>query len=166
MNLFKEVTCLKRPHLLFPNGDLLIQVWLYLQLIDLKIWTRLWHIRPGCYGVMTLVRLIMPYQTGYAIISNSLSPLLHMQNVSYSRKVCNIKRLLHDIFLNGPGISPNIPYQARQQSWSADMGRGLIPGTVWKISCHNLFITYFTLTFSKHWLLYCKNDLWTDKLRK
>jgi hypothetical protein len=27
------------------------------------------------------------------------------------------------------------------------MGRGLIPGTIWKISCHNLFITYFTLTF-------------------
>jgi hypothetical protein len=23
----------------------------------------------------------------------------------------------------------------------------LIPGTIWKISCHNLFITYFTLTF-------------------
>jgi hypothetical protein len=28
------------------------------------------------------------------------------------------------------------------------MGRGLIPGTIWKISCHNLFITYFTLTFN------------------
>ena len=27
------------------------------------------------------------------------------------------------------------------------MGRGLIPGTIWKISCHNLFITYFTLSF-------------------
>jgi hypothetical protein len=48
----------------------------------------------------------------------------------------------------GPGISPRLPYQARQRSWSADMGRGLIPGTIWKISCHNLFITYFTLTFS------------------
>jgi hypothetical protein len=34
------------------------------------------------------------------------------------------------------------------------MGRGLIPGTIWKILCHNLFITYFTLTFSKHLLLY------------
>jgi hypothetical protein len=33
---------------------------------------------------------------------------------------------------------------------------GLIPGTIWKISCHNLLITYFTLTFSNHWLLYCK----------
>ena len=30
------------------------------------------------------------------------------------------------------------------------MGRELIPGTIWKISCNNLFITYFTLTFSKH----------------
>ena len=75
------------------------------------------------------------------------------------------KRLLHDIFHIGPGISPILPYQARQRSWSADMGRGLIPGTIWKISCHNLFITYFTLTFSKHWLLYCKKDLWTDKLQ-
>ena len=46
------------------------------------------------------------------------------------------------------------------------MGRRLIPGTIWKISCHKPFITYFTLTFSKHWLLYCKKDLWTDKLRK
>ena len=59
-------------------------------------------------------------------------------------------RLLHDIFHIGPGISPTLPYQARQRSWSADMGRGLIPGTIWKISCHNLVITYFTLTFSKH----------------
>ena len=77
-----------------------------------------------------------------------------------------IERLLHDIFHIGPGISPRLPYQARQRSWRADMGRGLIPGTIWKISCHHLFITYFTLTFSKHWLLYCKKDLWTDKLRK
>jgi hypothetical protein len=57
------------------------------------------------------------------------------------------KRLLHDIFHIGPGISPRLPYQARQRSWRADMGRGLIPGTIWKISCHNLFITYSTLTF-------------------
>ena len=78
----------------------------------------------------------------------------------------NIKRLLHDMFHIGPGISPRLTYQARQRSWSADMGRGLIPGTIWKISCHNLFITYYTLTFSKHWLFYCKKDLWTDKLRK
>jgi hypothetical protein len=48
----------------------------------------------------------------------------------------------------GPGISPRLPYQARQRSWKADMGRGLFSGKIWKISCHNLFITYFTLTFS------------------
>jgi hypothetical protein len=78
---------------------------------------------------------------------------------------CNNKRLLHDIFHIGPGINPRLLYQARQRSWRADMGRGLIPGTIWKISCHNLFITYFTLTFSKHWLLFCKKDLWTEKLR-
>jgi hypothetical protein len=36
---------------------------------------------------------------------------------------------------------------------------GLIPGTIWKISCHNLFITYFTLTFFKHLLLYGRKDL-------
>jgi hypothetical protein len=57
----------------------------------------------------------------------------------------NIKRLLHDIFHIGPGISPWLPYQARQRCWRSDMGRGLIPGTIWKISCHNLLITYL------HW---------------
>ena len=49
-----------------------------------------------------------------------------------------IKRLLHDIFHIGPAISLRLPYQARQRSWRTDMGRGLIPGTIWKISCHNL----------------------------
>jgi hypothetical protein len=77
-----------------------------------------------------------------------------------------IKRLLHDIFHIGPGISQRLPYQARQRSWGGDMSQRLIPGTIWKISCHNLFITYFTLTFSKHWYWYCKKDLWTEKLRK
>jgi hypothetical protein len=62
-------------------------------------------------------------------------------------KIYNNKRLLHDIFHIGPGINPRLTYQARQRSWGADMGRGLISGTIWKISCHNLFITYFTLTF-------------------
>jgi hypothetical protein len=65
----------------------------------------------------------------------------------YCFSVLHNKRLLHDIFHIGPGISPRLPYQARQRSWRDDMGRGLIPGTIWKISCHNLFITYFTLTF-------------------
>jgi hypothetical protein len=86
--------------------------------------------------------------------------------VFFFYKYPNNKRLLHDIFHIDPGISLRLPYQARQRSWRDDMGRGLIPGTIWKISCHDLFITYFRLTFSKHWLLYCKKDFWTDKLRK
>ena len=39
------------------------------------------------------------------------------------------------------------------------MGRGLIQGTIWKIPCHNLFIAYFTLTLSKHWLLYIADTI-------
>jgi hypothetical protein len=76
--------------------------------------------------------------------------LLHMQIRRYFNKICDNKRLLHDIFHIDPGDSLRLPYQARQRSWRADMGRGFIPETIWKISCHNLFITYFTLTFSKH----------------
>jgi hypothetical protein len=38
--------------------------------------------------------------------------------------------------------------KARQRSWMVDMGRVLIPEIIWKISCHNPFITYFTLIFS------------------
>jgi hypothetical protein len=78
----------------------------------------------------------------------------------------NRNRLLHDIFHICPGISPRITYQARQRSWMAYMGRGLISGTIWKISCHNLFFTYFTLTFFKHLLLHYRKDLWTDKFAK
>jgi hypothetical protein len=52
-------------------------------------------------------------------------------------------RLLHGIFHIGPGISPRLPYQARQQSWRADIGRELIPGTIWKMPCNDLLITYF-----------------------
>ena len=58
------------------------------------------------------------------------------------RAVC-IKRLLHDIFHIGPGISPRLPYQARQRSWRADMGRGLIPGTIWKISCQSFYHIFY-----------------------
>ena len=78
--------------------------------------------------------------------------------------------LLRDYYMtftiSASGISSRLSYEARQRSWKTDMGRGRIPGTIWKISCHNLFITYLTLTFSKHWLLYLIQDLWTDKLRK
>ena len=40
-------------------------------------------------------------------------------------KICDNKRLLqsHDISHIGPGISPRLPYQSRQRSWRADMGR-------------------------------------------
>ena len=83
--------------------------------------------------------------------TNSNSQLIEKKIIECQNIVNkNNKRLLHDIFHIGPGISPRVPYQARQRSWSADMGRGLIPGTIWKISCHNLFMTYFTLTFSKY----------------
>jgi hypothetical protein len=60
-----------------------------------------------------------------------------------------------------PWHQPETPYQARQRSWSVDTSNDMQ-----KMSCHNLFITYFTLTFFKHSLLYCSKDLWTDKLRK
>ena len=75
---------------------------------------------------------------------------------------CYIKRLLYDIFHIDPGISPRLPYQARQWSWRADMGRGLIPGTMWTISCHNLFIPYFTLSLTFN----IAGHILTDKLRK
>jgi len=41
--------------------------------------------------------------------------------------IVDIKILLYEIFHIGPGISPivKLPYQARQLSWRADMGRGL-----------------------------------------
>jgi hypothetical protein len=66
-------------------------------------------------------------------------------------EIASIKRLSHTIFHIGHSISPRLPYQARQRScWRADMGRGLITATIWNISCHNLLITYFTLTFIKH----------------
>jgi hypothetical protein len=72
--------------------------------------------------------------------TNSNSQLIEKKIIECQNIVNkNNKRLLHDIFHIGPGISPRVPYQARQRSWRADMGRGLIPGTIWKISCHNLF---------------------------
>lgn len=63
---------------------------IYLQLIDLKHSNRLiWHIRLSWYLVLNLVGITMPYQPWYVIMGHSLSPLLHMQNMSYSFKVCN-----------------------------------------------------------------------------
>jgi hypothetical protein len=54
------------------------------------------------------------------------------------------KRLVHAIFHIGPDINPWLPHLAQQRNWRADMSRGLILGTIWKISCHILLITYFT----------------------
>jgi hypothetical protein len=91
---------------------------------------------------------------------------LHACLLPYEDSHIVIKRLLQYIFHIDPGISPRLQYQARQWSWMTDMGRGLIPRTIWKSSCHNLFITYFTLTFFKHWPIYVRKHPWTDKLRK
>ena len=39
-------------------------------------------------------------------------------DLSFSGYLCNFKRLLYDIFHIGPGISPRLPYQARQlEGW-------------------------------------------------
>jgi hypothetical protein len=100
----------------------------------------------------------------------------------------NIKRSLHDISHIGPSIRTRLPYQDRQWSWRADIGRGLIPGTIWKMSCHSeagglilveswyhgrygkchvIFIYHMFYTdFFQEFILYCKQDLWTDKLQK
>jgi hypothetical protein len=101
--------------------------------------------------ILSWCTLKINMQLGQYRKGNSISDLIIFYN----------KRLLHGIFHIGPGISPRLPYQARQRSWSADTSNDMQ-----KMSCHNLFITYFTLTFFKHSLLYCSKDLWTDKLRK
>jgi hypothetical protein len=38
----------------------------------------------------------------------------------------------------------------------------LIPGTIWKISCHNLFITYFTFTFRHCTDRHCLISFWNQ----
>jgi hypothetical protein len=53
---------------------------------------------------------------------------MHIYNININsvERIRINKRLLHDIFHIDPGNSPRLPYQARQRSWRADMGRGLI----------------------------------------
>ena len=53
------------------------------------------------------------------------------------------KRLKHDLFHISPGIIPRRwpPYQHETQS-RVYMGRGMIAGMIWKMSCINLFIIY------------------------
>jgi hypothetical protein len=59
--------------------------------------------------------------------------------------LCNIKRLLHDIFHIGPGINPRLPYQARQWSWRADMGRR------WYQERYGKFHVIIFLSHILHW---------------
>jgi hypothetical protein len=54
-------------------------------------------------------------------------------------------RLFHGLVHIGPGIISRIPYQPKAIAWIY-MGRGMIPGPIWKMSCSNLFITYLTMT--------------------
>jgi len=55
--------------------------------------------------------------------------------LSYVSYLCKYnQRLLHDIFHIGTGISPGLPYQTQQRRWRADMGRGILPGSIWKFS--------------------------------
>ena len=78
----------------------------------------------------------------------------------------NSKRLLHDISKSTLVSARDFHIKPQSEAGFAYMGQGLIPGTIWKMSFHNLFVTYFTLTFFKHLLLYCSKDLWTDQSRK
>ena len=58
--------------------------------------------------------------------------------------VC-IKRLLHDIFHIGPGISPRLPYEARQRSWRAEWVEGWYQGPYGK------FHVIIFLSHIVHW---------------
>ena len=58
--------------------------------------------------------------------------------------VC-IKRLLHDIFHIGPGISPRLPYEARQRSWRAEWVEGWYQGPYGK------FHVIIFLSHILHW---------------
>ena len=83
----------------------------------------------------------------WVVVPNNFSFITIMLADVFAMNI-NSKRLLNDIFHIDPGISPRLPYQAPERSWLAYMGQGLTPGTIWKMSCHNLFVTYFTVTFS------------------
>jgi hypothetical protein len=102
------------------------------------------HYHVLCVALPCTIRYITMYYTLHYHVLYATLPCTYMVTLPCT------KRLIHDILHIGSGVSPRLPYQARPRSWRADMGRGVIPGTIWKISCHNLFIAYFTLTFSKH----------------
>jgi len=79
---------------------------------------------------------------------------VHAYTINIIRDYCMIFSILAVVSARDSHIKPG-----------SESG-GLTPRTIWQILCHNLFFTYFTLTFFKHWLLYCRKDRWTDKLRK
>ena len=76
-------------------------------------------------------------------MDRTLLSLSYMQKGIFYVQICDNKRLLHDIF--HIWYQPETPISS--PTAKLDMGRGLIQGTIWKISCHNLFISYFALTF-------------------
>jgi hypothetical protein len=89
-------------------------------------------------------------------------PVAMHKSLPIDIETCCLMRRLRDYYMT---FSISALVSARNSNIKPDSKTGgLIPGTIWKISCNNLFITYFTSTFFKHWLLYCRKDLWTDKL--
>ena len=56
-----------------------------------------------------------------------------------------IKRLLHDIFHIGPGISQRLPYQARQRSWGVIWVKG------WYQGRYEKFHVIIFLSHILHW---------------
>ena len=111
-----------------------LKVWNFMKILNLKkneILINFWN-----FQTLILNLIIIFFIFFYFEIFWKFWNFMKFSNILISKKqfLCNNKRLLHDIFQIGPRISPRLPYQARQRSWSADMGRGLIPGTIWKIS--------------------------------
>ena len=43
-------------------------------------------------------------------------------------------------------VSSRDSHISPRQQQRADMGRGMIPGPIWKRLCYNLFVTYLTMT--------------------
>ena len=123
-------------------------------------WTEIFFLYLFSNNAMICLSYYFSYY--FTITPYLLIRFLNILRVYFYRSLGNNKRLLQNIFHISP--RPIAALQLRCRAWNGSLG--LIPGTIWKILCHNLFITYFTLTFLKYWLLYGRKDLWTDKLRK
>ena len=63
---------------------------------------------------------------------------VHAYTINIIRDYCMIFSILAVVSARDSHIKPG-----------SESG-GLTPRTIWQILCHNLFITYFTLTFFKH----------------